>query len=127
MVTKRNVTTLTYHMKSFYKFSNNEYRPAFVDLTTDFCGAELGMTSIMHSLLKDAWRNLTNIFRPCPFLCGEYYLKDFNFAAYHLPSIVPAGRYFINTTLRVQSNEFLGYTLIYFYINNHGVLDLEMG
>ena len=127
-ITKRNLTAITYRMRSFYKFSNNEYRPMLIDVTVNYCEAEQGIfTSPLHKYLKTVWINYSNMFQTCPIPPGEYYIKNFNFRSHHLPSIAPAGRYLMNTTIRVQNNDIFINTSVYFYIANHGVLDLDIG
>lgn len=100
-------------MKSYYKFSNNEYRPVYINIVTNFCD---GMNSVFQKYLFNMFGNYTNIFQPCPLWPGEYYIKNFNFAAQHLPSIIPAGRYLVNTSAYTQSNDWLFNTSVYFYI-----------
>lgn len=125
---KRKLTVVKYAMKTYYQFSNNEYRPAYVDVKTDFCASQAGLlSSPMQNLLKKMWGNNTNIFTKCPLLPGVYYTKDWNFDANHLPNIMPAGRYLLNTSISVQFDDVLMNSSIYFHIANNGILDLNMG
>lgn len=125
---KRKLPVVKYAMKTYYQFSNNEYRPAYVDVKTDFCASQAGLlSSPMQNLLKKMWGNNTNIFTKCPLLPGEYYTKDWNFDANHLPNIMPSGRYLLNTSISVQFDEMLMNSSIYFHIANNGILDLNMG
>lgn len=123
----RKITAANYTFKLYYKFSNNEYRPILMDLTADYCTKQPGVSALkLMNVLSTMWGNNTNIFQPCPFLPGEYYVKNWNFAASDLPSVVPAGRYLLNVTVRTESNDVFN-SSTYFYIANYGILDLNMG
>lgn len=122
----RTLKSITYNVKTYYQFSNNEYRPTLVDITTDYGDNTVYLKPGIHRIIENMMRNYSNIFTKCPFQPGEYYLKDWNFAAQHLPSVVPAGRYLANITLWVDSN-FAYHTATYFYVANHGILDLNFG
>lgn len=61
------------------------------------------------------------------FLPGEYYVRDWNFDASQLPSILPVGRYSLKCVWRIDENESLLNFTIYFNVANYGVLDLGMG
>lgn len=127
-VFKRNITVLNYTMQSFYKFSNNEYRPILIHVRDNYCSEQQGLSSRkLVSLLATMFSNHTNIFQACPYLPGEYYIKDFNFGASHLPNVIPAGRYVITTVVRTEFNDLLFKISIYFSVANHGILDLGMG
>lgn len=125
----RNLTYLNYNVKMYYQFSNNEYRPILMDVTVDHCGDEPGSaSSTFLKLLKTMWLNKSNIwFDQCPIPLGEYYIRDWNFSAADLPSVIPAGRYLVKGIFRAQFDEVLGSTSLYFNVDNHGILDLNMG
>lgn len=94
----RTATAIKYHSKAYYQFSNNEYRPMLLDIRVDYCAVEAGsVASVFQNVLKGIWGNRTNLFQHCPLAPGEYYIRDWNFVATDLPSIIPAGRYFIKT------------------------------
>lgn len=125
---KKKITSMKVGMKAFYKFSNNEYRPILVDHTVDYCAVKEGLlSSPLYNFFEHVWANKTNLFQPCPLMPGEYYVKDWNFEAAHLPSIVPAGRYIFQSIFRMQSNYVLMNNSVYFYVANYGILDLAMG
>lgn len=127
-VLKKKVTSLSYSMKTFYKFSNNEYRPALVHFTTDYCASYAGLfNSPVQNMFKKLWENKTNAFQPCPIMPGEYYLKDWHFDASSLPSIFPVGRYLTKNVFLTESNELVMNNSFYFYVANYGILDLNMG
>lgn len=115
-------------MKMYYKFSNNEYRPVLMDVTVDHCADQPGSSSsIFVNLLKTMWYNKTNIFQQCPLSRGEYYIKDWNYSAADLPSVLPAGRYLIKASFRTEFNDLFLNASLYFNVENHGILDLNMG
>lgn len=115
-------------MQSFYKFSNNEYRPMLFKVKDDYCSARPGLASLkLVNVLTKMWGNRTNMFQQCPYLPGEYYVKDFNFDASHLPSVIPAGRYLITSFVRTAFSEWFFNASVYFYVANHGILDLGVG
>lgn len=126
-VLKRDLPDVKYSMKTFYKFSNNEYRPVYVDTSIDYCENEKsGLESVLQEVLKKAWHNKTNFFAKCPVRTGNYYLNDWNPTATDLPSIVPAGRYLFNTFVFNYKESVLN-TSVYFQVFNYGILDLNMG
>lgn len=112
-------------MQSFYKHSNNEYRPMLIDFREDYCKSFL-KRSVLDVILKTVDKYV-NFNKPCPWPPGDYYVKDFNFGIKHVPSLVPEGRYLINITLYRQPDVFLYYTSVYFRITNYGILDLKVG
>lgn len=121
-------TVLDYNVKAYYQFSNNEYRPILLDVTDEYCSSLSGSSgSIFMSAVNRAWGNKSNIFQPCPYLPGEYFVKDWNLDASHLPSIIPAGRYLIKVIFRTEFHDLLYNMSVYFNVANHGVLDLGMG
>ena len=76
---KKELPQLQLTMKSFYKFSNNEYRPMLVNTNYDQCAIQNGNgSSPFYTLLLKILVNTTNFYQKCPFLPGEYYIKDFN-------------------------------------------------
>lgn len=122
------ITSLKYHSKAYYQFSNNEYRPMLFNVRVDYCAAEAGTElSVFHDAFRGIFRNHTNAFQPCPLVPGDYYVEDWNFVATDLPSVIPAGRYLIRTRFATVSDEFIATTAVYFRIENHGILDLNVG
>lgn len=126
----RTIPALSFNMKGYYKFSNNEYRPILMDTTVDYCAEQPGTASAaLKNFLKSIWRNSSNFFDKaplCPMLRGEFYIKDWNFSASDLPSIMPSGRYLVNTTGYAPNGSVFN-TSMYFLIANYGILDLNMG
>lgn len=111
----------------FYKFSNNEYRPMFIDTEIDFCAAQDGTSnSLILNAILNAYANYTNFNIKCPLLPGQYYVKDFNLLGTHLPSVFPIGLYLVNSTARVN-NEWLYNTSLYISSKYHGIDDFSMG
>lgn len=121
------ITTIRYTAQTFYQFSNNEYRPILINVAVDYCGNESGfLQSAMHAFVKAAWGNTTNLFSSCPLQPGEYYIKDWNFDASHLPNVVPAGRYSMKTVV-YDSDQFVLNNSVYFQVSNYGVSAFNMG
>ena len=90
---------------SFHKFSNNEYRPMLVDTQFDFCAIQNGIgSSPLYTVLMKMIENSTNFNRKCPLPPGEYYIKNFNLQAQHLPNIIPSGLYKVNFTMHTYNN-----------------------
>ncbi|KAJ6640215.1 hypothetical protein Bhyg_12965 [Pseudolycoriella hygida] len=123
------VETVTYNIKTFYQFSNNEYRPMLIDSTMDFCKNQKGIEhSPLHAAFKKTLITLMNVYEACPFLPGKvYYIKDWNFVASDLPSLVPAGRYVLKAQFFGGHNEYALTFAIYFRVENYGILDLKVG
>ncbi|KAJ6639771.1 hypothetical protein Bhyg_12518 [Pseudolycoriella hygida] len=125
----RKVEDLTYNAKTFYQFSNNEYRPMLIDVTMNFCANEKGIpSSPLHAVMRAIINDYTNFYDSCPFLPGKlYYVKDWNFVASDLPSVVPAGRYMLNFTFFCDRGQYCGNFGVYFRVDNHGILELNVG
>lgn len=127
---KQNLTNVQYTMKTFYQFSNNEYRPMLIDNTFNYCDDGKGVvSSSLLKYLQTVWGNSTNIFKPCPISPGEYYVKDWSFAASDLPSgVIPGGRYLVKTLLHTDDGKvsFLN-TSLYFYVSNYGTTAWNLG
>lgn len=128
ILSKREVLEFRFTFKTFYQFSNNEYRPILIDAELDFCALQAGhYKSPLHAAIMHVYGNHTNINRQCPFPVGEYFVKDLNAQVDHLPSIVPSGRYLIKSTAYQQCNDF-GYNIsVYVTISNYGTTNIEMG
>lgn len=125
---KEIITVQMAKVKMFYQFSNNEYRPVLIDFSGNICASVSGSTGVTFwKVMKNALGNKTNIVQRCPYQRGEYYIKDFNFNASHLPSILPVGRYLIKIHLSTYNNEPFHNVSIYFNVANYGILDLNMG
>lgn len=125
---KKRVSSFKFTIKMFYKFSNNEYRPLFINTEIDFCAAQVGsFYSPIFTTIMNAYANYSNFNQKCPFMPGQYYVKGLNIQARHLPDIFPVGRYLINSTARTQSNEWVYNTSIYVSISNYGIKDFSMG
>lgn len=93
----------------------------------DYCAIQAGFSSSpLFTAMMNVFGDNTNINHKCPFPKGEYYVKDVNFRASHLPSVFPAGRYYINITTH-QFDEFLYTALVYFSIDDYGVKDWKLG
>lgn len=123
----RPLTTPIYAMDTYYQFSNNEYRPAYIHIVINYCDNESGVhISALQEALKTALGNHTNVFQRCPIQPGDFYLKNFNFDASHLPSIIPVGRYLFKTCM-YEKNETVFNISTHFQVTYHGVLDLNMG
>ncbi len=116
-----------YHAQTFYKGSNNEYRPMLLDVRDDYCESYVKHSKMLDFLLGLFEEKNFNFNKPCPWYPGDYYIKDFNFNIVHWPSIIPEGRYILNFTFYRGPNLFLGYYQIYFAVTNHGLLDLRVG
>lgn len=129
MILFKQLHYVEYHMKTFYKHSNNEYRPMLLVLRDDFCrsyGNPSPLTPL--NIMLTAFGNTSNLNQPCPWNPGEYYVKKFDFSIKHWPtSFVPEGRYILNFTGFHQPDAFLVYYEIYFEIINRGILDLRVG
>lgn len=124
---RKKVSSFKFTVKMFYKFSNNEYRPVFIDTEIDFCAVQAGnQNSPVYDVIMGAYANYSNLNQKCPFLPGQYYVRNLNFEARYLPSIFPAGRYLINST-GISSNVWMYNTSIYFSVVNHGIQDWSMG
>lgn len=119
---KKEMSVSTFSLKTYFKFSNNEFRPMGIDSSFEYCGISNGFyTSPLFNFVKNIIKNYTNIYEKCPVPVGEYYIRNFNFQAQHLPMIVPAGQYLANMSLHIQSNEFLANFLVYFSVTNYGI------
>lgn len=115
------------HLRSFYKSSNNEYRPQGVDIRFDFCAAQTGLSSsLMNNLIRNSIRNYSNVVRRCPYPRGDYYLKDWSLDIREIPSLIPTGRFLINSTNYMDNDEFLWYILLYFNVVNRGIQDMSV-
>lgn len=120
-IIKREATAMVMRMKSYFQFSNNEFRPVGFDTAFDFCAIQAGLSSSpLHAVMMNVLANTTNINRKCPFPPGEYYVKNLNFQARHIPNILPAGRHLINISCYIQSNIWLHNVSIYFSVSNYG-------
>lgn len=118
---------IEYHMDTYYKHSNNEYRPMLIVLRDDYCKSYPSRSSLNAlGLLLIAYGNHTNINKPCPWNPGDYYVKDFNLSIKHWPIFVPEGRHKLNFTVYSQA-VFVVYFEVYFEVKNHGILDLRVG
>ncbi len=116
-----------YRIQTFHKASNNEYRPMLLDVSDDYCESYVKHKhSTILAFSMKMLGNHTNIFKPCPWYPGEYYIQNFNFSIGHWPSFIPEGRYILNFTINKQAN-ILGYWQTYFNVVNHGTLDLRVG
>ncbi len=115
-----------YRVQTFYKHSNNEYRPMLVDYRGEYCESYV-KGSTMISYVLNALGEHINFNKPCPWSPGDYYVKDFNFGIKHVPSLIPEGRYMINITLNTESNIIVAYWQIYARVTNYGTLDLNVG
>lgn len=123
----KQVNYLEYHLKSYYKHSNNEYRPMMINFKDEFCKSYRSPLATAHLFLAIIG-NATNANKPCPFNTGNYYVKDFNFSIKHWPSsFIPEGRHLINFTVYSQPNTFLANIEVYFEVINHSTLDLRVG
>lgn len=120
------INYIGYRFQSFYKHSNNEYRPMLVDLRDEFCESYVKRSIILNVMLKTIGDNI-NFNKSCPWSPGDYYVKDFNFAIEHMPSLVPEGRYLLNITVNDKSNIIIAYWEVYFRVTNYGILDLSVG
>lgn len=99
-----------------------------MDVSADYCADQPGLSaSKLQNYLTAIWANETNIFQPCPFLPGEYFLKDWNFEASHLPNIIPAGRYLMKSDISNEFNHLIFNVSMYFVVANYGILDLGIG
>lgn len=128
LVTKKKITAWKDYIQTFYKFSNNEYRPMGIHTGYDFCAAQEGLlNSVLNRVIMNILSNNTNWNQKCPFQPGEYYVKNLNFHAKHLPSLVPAGRYLANITSHIQGYEWLYNMSVYFSVSNYGIQDMNVG
>lgn len=119
---KKTATTMRFHFKTLFKFSNNEYRPMLVDSSVNFCQIQAGLySSPLYTFLLNIMKNQTNLNCKCPIPPGEYYIKNVNFQAHHLPSIIPAGQYIANVTTFIEPDELIHNVLFYFAVVNYGV------
>lgn len=125
---RKKVSSFIFTIKMFFKFTNNEFRPVFIDTEIDYCAAQAGiLNSQVHKMIMNAFANYSNFNRRCPFLPGEYYVKGLNLRPQHLPSMFPVGLYLINSTAHTRHNEWIYNTSIYISIKYHGVNDFSMG
>lgn len=124
---KGKITEQRATVKMYYKFSNNEYRPILMDFSGNVCVKTTASAGIFWNTLKNVLGNNTNILQACPYLPGVYFIKDFNFNASHLPSILPAGRYLIKIDVSTEFSNALHSESVYFYVANYGILDMDMG
>lgn len=120
------INYIGYRFQSFFKHSNNEYRPMLVDSRDEFCESYVKRSILFDVVMKTVGENI-NFNKPCPFNPGDYYVKDFNFAIEHMPSLVPEGRYLLNITVNEKSDKIIAYWEIYFSVKNYGILDLSIG
>lgn len=130
LVLKREGLAYKFTFKTFYQFSNNEYRPILVSSNAqiDYCAIQAGKyNSPLHTAIMNVLGNHTNINRKCPFPPGEYFVTDLNAQVTHLPNIVPSGRYLINSTAYQQFNDWVYNISIYVTISNYGTTDFGMG
>lgn len=122
----KQLDSIQFHMQTFYKHSNNEYRPLFLNARDDYCKSFQTGSALLNLLLRNIKNNI-NFNKPCPWTPGDYFIKDFNFGMDHLPNLIPDGLYILNTTFYRESNMFLFYAQAYFHVTNRGILDLNMG
>ncbi len=122
----KKLTYIGYRIQTFHKASNNEYRPMLVDLRDDHCDSFAKRAKILDFLIK-MLENHSNFNKPCPLYPGDYDIKNFNFSISHWPNFIPEGRYIVNITINREPNILLGYWQTYFYVVNHGILDLRVG
>ncbi len=128
LATKTTITAWNDYMKSYYKFSNNEYRPMLINSGYDFCAAQEDLAnSPLNNLIINAIKNHTNWNRKCPFPPGEYYVKNLNLQAKHMISMIPAGRYLMNISSYIQSNVWLYNISVYGSVANYGIQDMNIG
>lgn len=126
--TKVKITEWNDYITTYLKYSNNEYRPQGIHSGYDFCAAQAGfVSSPLNSLITKMIGNYTNWNRKCPFPPGQYYVKDLNLHASHLPAIIPAGQYIVNVTSSIQSNIWLYNLSMYATVYNYGIQDLNIG
>lgn len=123
------ITIVTVIFQTFFKYSNNEYRPFLVKGEVDVCAIQDGYySSPLLTFFKNLLGNNSNLLnQKCPYLVGEYYFKEIRFQASNLPSVFPHGQYILNITAYTQNNELVFYTAIYFYVTNYGLQDLTIG
>lgn len=131
-ILKRKVSAFKYTVRSFYKFSNNEYRPMGIQSDVDWCAARAGYFSPLYNAIRNIGINNSNLLNVhCPLQPGDYYVKDLNVNAGHLPSIIPAGRYLINSSsykdVNMQSKDWMFNVSLYFSVTNYGIQDLNVG
>lgn len=86
------------------------------------CAAQEGYyISPLYAFFQNVIGNNSNILNhKCPYLPGEYYFKDINVQAKHLPMIPSQGQYLINITVYAQSDVWLFNTSVYFSVTNYG-------
>lgn len=124
---KEKASALVTHIRTFFKASNNEYRPQGIDTRFDYCATQEGIrSSILNNLIRKAIANYTNVVRRCPLTPGNYYIKDWSIDPRQLPSLIPVGRYLVNLTNYIDNNEFLWYLLLYFNVANYGIQDMSL-
>ncbi|KAJ6636421.1 hypothetical protein Bhyg_15011 [Pseudolycoriella hygida] len=131
LIVKRNVNRMLFHLKTFLKASNNEYRPMLINVQEELCDskrAEVKPGIVSNVVLNNLKDGVTNFQAKCPVTPGKYFAKDFNFGAKHLPSIFPEGRYLMEVNLSgPTSDKWIVSWKIYFNVKNYGVLDLNVG
>lgn len=81
---------MNFRVKTYYKFSNNEYRPALIDTSVDICAAQSGLySSPLFNVFKNVVGNTTNFLdHNCPYPPGTYYVIDMRPDATMFPSVV---------------------------------------
>lgn len=122
------LTYLRYHIRSYYKNSNNEYRPMLLYIKDEFCKSYTNRTAISPvSILLKIVGKYINFNMPCPWPPGTYFIKDFNFNIKDIPSFIPEGRHMLNFTVYFQPDVLLINFKVYFQVTNHGILDLRVG
>lgn len=104
-----------------------------IDIQEDYCAVAAGKKqSVIQGVIAKILGTHTNMYEACPIRPGEYYIRNFNFAIKHIPSMIPEGRYFMNITLNGRhsnssTNGFIANARVYFHVTNYGTLDLNIG
>lgn len=125
---KKVVTAVHFQMRTYYKYSNNEYKPTLINANEDVCAVKEGLyISPLYNFVHAFYGKYSNMFsQKCPFLPGEYYVKDFNLQATELPGIFPHGQFLVNHTVFAQFNDWLFNVSAYFQVTNYGVQDFNL-
>lgn len=97
-----------------------------INIRDEFCSSYAKNTSIIGVFMK-MFGDHINFNKPCPWLPGDYYIKEFNFALKDWPNFIPEGRYILNTTLFTQPDVASANFKIYFEVKNYGILDMRVG
>ena len=99
-ILKKEITSAKVTFNTYYKFSNNEYRPSLFETELDLCALQSGLYNTpLFTVFKNAILNIssfmddngntTNIMDlNCPFPPGTYYLKDWSPDSKLIPSVV---------------------------------------